>query len=173
MDISSQIYNNKIKKGSFSLKDVDLHGTNSKIKISLKDNNFGCLYRNDCETKVAEWNYVGHVFYSEGIATIHHPGISNFGGNNFTCEFESVRSLFVNEINIPCESGKINKSYNTTYNEDLRASDSAFDHNEKFVYITDINLHDENLNIVAKAKLAQPVPKKSSDNIVFRLKMDY
>ena len=173
MDVSSQIYNNKIKKGSFNLKDIDLHGTNSNLKITLKDDSYGCLYRSDCETEVAEWNYVGHVFYSEGIATIHHPGISNFGGNNFTCEFESIRSLFVNEINIPCESGKINKSYNTTYNEDLRASESAFDHDEKFVYITDINLHDENLNIVAKAKLAQPVPKKSSDNIVFRLKMDY
>tara|TARA_B100000212_G_C27383595_1_gene538165 strand:+ start:2334 stop:5225 length:2892 start_codon:yes stop_codon:yes gene_type:complete len=172
-DISSQIYNNKIKKGSFILKDVDLHGSNAKLKITLKDNYAGCLYRCDCETEVADWNYVGHIFYSEGISTILHPGIANFGGNNFTCEFESERSLFVNEINIPCESGKINKSYNSTYNEDLRASDSAFDHDEKFVYITDINLHDENLNIVAKAKLAQPVPKKSSDNIVFRLKMDY
>ena len=173
IDISSQIYNNKIKKGSFKISDVDLHGTNSNIKITLKDNYNGCLYRSDCNTKVATWNYVGHLFYSEGIGTILHPGIANFGGNNFTTKFRSERKMFVSEINVPCESGQINKSYNTTYNKELRASDSAFDHDEKFVYITDINLHDENLNIVAKAKLAQPVPKKSSDNIVFRLKMDF
>ena len=32
---------------------------------------------------------------------------------------------------------------------------------------------DENLNIVAKAKMARPIPKKNSDNILIRLKMDY
>jgi hypothetical protein len=34
-------------------------------------------------------------------------------------------------------------------------------------------LHDENLNIIARAKLARPAPKKNEDNILFRLKMDY
>ena len=41
------------------------------------------------------------------------------------------------------------------------------------MYITDIHLHDENLNIIAKAKLAKPFAKKNSDNVLFRLKLDY
>ena len=139
----------------------------------MKDNGYGCLYRSDCKSEVAKWNYVGHLFYSEGIATIHHPGLENFGASNFNTTFRYENNIFVNEINIQCESGMINESVNKSYNSDLKSSESSFDADESFVYITDINLHDENLNIVAKAKLAQPVAKKNTDNILFRLKMDY
>jgi len=52
-------------------------------------------------------------------------------------------------------------------------NNSSFNFDENFVYITDINLHDENLNIIAKARLSQPFAKKDSDNVTFRLKMDY
>tara|TARA_Y100000592_G_scaffold22093_1_gene34215 strand:+ start:13790 stop:16840 length:3051 start_codon:yes stop_codon:yes gene_type:complete len=173
IEVPAQFYNKKIIKESFELEDVDLLGSNGKLSIKIKDNGNGCLYRSDCNTKVATWNYLGHIFYNEGLSVIHHPGLENLGYSNFKVKLESDNNLFVNEINIPCESGMINESFNSTYNKDLRSSESAFDSDESFVYITDINLHDENLNIIAKAKLAHPVPKKNSDNILFRLKMDY
>ena len=141
--------------------------------MKIKDNGYGTLYRADCKSTQASWNYLGHLFYNEGIIVLQHPGIENFGYNSFRIDFRSENKMFVNEINIPCESGLINKSINSSYNSDLRSSSSAFDQDEEFVYITDINLHDENLNIIAKAKLAQPIPKKNTDNILFRLKMDY
>jgi len=173
IEVSSQFYNKKIEKETFNIKDVDLMGSFGELSISLKDNGYGCLYRSDCKSEVAKWNYVGHLFYSEGIATIHHPGLENFGSSNFNTTFRYENNIFVNEINIQCESGMINESVNKSYNSDLKSSESSFDSDESFVYITDINLHDENLNIVAKAKLAQPVAKKNTDNILFRLKMDY
>ena len=55
---------------------------------------------------------------------------------------------------MPAFEGESNFSRNTSYNEDLRHNESAFNADESFVYITDINIHDENLNVVAKAKLA-------------------
>ena len=173
IEISSQFYNKKIEKETFILKDYGILGTNEKLSVTIKDDGYGCLYRSDCKSKVAEWNYIGHLFYNEGISVIHHPGFENVGYSNFKIEFKSENTLFVNEINIPCESGVINKSNNKSYNKDLRSSESSFDQDEEFVYITDINLHDENLNVVAKAKLAQPIAKKNTDNILFRLKMDY
>ena len=51
--------------------------------------------------------------------------------------------------------------------------DSEFNEDEDCVYITDVDLQDENLNKIATAKLAQPFAKKNSDNVVFRIKMDF
>ena len=39
--------------------------------------------------------------------------------------------------------------------------------------ICEILLHDNNLNIVGRAVLAQPVVKKLTDKYLFRIKMDY
>ena len=172
-DVSSKLYNNKINKNTFTISDDNLITTNYNVKISLSDDGYGSLYRSDCLTKVAKWNYVGNIFYKEGILSVNRPELSYFGAADFKVDFKSEFNMFVHEINIPAESGTLNKSVNKSYNEDLRHDESAFNSESSFVYITDINLHDENLNIVAKAKLARPVPKKNEDNILFKLKMDY
>lgn len=173
IDIPNKFYNNKINKNSFTIVDKNIITSNSNINISLSENGSGNIFRNNCLTKVAEWNYVGHIFYNEGIVSLNRPELSYFGETDFECSFNSNFSMFVNEINIPAESSMINHSSNDTYDEDLRHDTSSFNSEDSFVYITDINLHDENLNVVARAKLARPAPKKDSDNILFRLKMDY
>jgi hypothetical protein len=172
-DVSSKLYNKKINKNTFSISDSNIITTNSNINIKLSDDGYGSLYRDDCLTKIADWNYVGHIFYKEGIISINRPELSYFGENDFECTFSTDFSMFVHEINIPAESGTLNKTTNTTYDETLRHDQSAFNSESSFVYITDINLHDENLNIVARAKLARPAPKKNDDDILFKLKMDY
>jgi hypothetical protein len=171
-DISSKMYNKKINRDTFNISDSNLDTTNQKISLSFKDNN-GLLYRNDCLTKVADWNYVGHLFYKEGIFCLNRPELYYFGKNDFECNFESDFFMFVNEINIPAVKGMHDSSQNNTYDSNLRQDESAFNSEDSFVYITDINLHDENLNIVGRAKLARPATKKRSDSILFRLKMDY
>lgn len=168
-DISTQMYNKKIKKTKFSLIDNDFKSG----KITLKDNGYYNIYRSDCNTKVADWNYVGHIFYQEGIVCLNNPSLFYFGKTDFDAEFEAESFLNVKEINIPADAGIHNLSQNSTYDESLRVNEAAFNSEEGFVYITDINLHDENYNIVAKAKLANPVPKKNTDRLVFRLKMDF
>ena len=44
---------------------------------------------------------------------------------------------------------------------------------EDFVYVTGINLHDNNLNIIAKANFAQPIVKRPSEKFLFRIKIDF
>tara|TARA_B100000927_G_scaffold272078_1_gene249452 strand:+ start:4576 stop:7530 length:2955 start_codon:yes stop_codon:yes gene_type:complete len=172
-DISSKMYNKKINKNKFTISDNNLNTTNSNVSIELKDNSNGGLYRSNCLSKVADWNYVGHLFYKEGIVSLNRPDLYYFGESDFECSFNSDFSLYVHEVNIPADIGLFDNSENDTYNEDLRHDESAFNSEESFVYITDINLHDENLNVIARAKLARPAPKKKSDSILFRLKMDY
>ena len=171
-NIPVQYYNSRIKPKSFKLSDSNILGTNG-LSINLCDNGHGVLYRNDALTKIAEWNYVGHIFYDEGIANILNPFIFNFGLGQFDMDFYAKHTMHVNEINVPVLAGHSNVSHNKTYDSNLRQDESAFNSDEKFVYITDINIHDENLNIVAKAKMAHPIPKKNSDNVLIRLKMDF
>ena len=171
-DVSNALYSERIRKGHFSLKDIDIAGTGGALRVNLKDNN-GLLYRADCLTPHAKWNYVGHVFYKDGLATVMHPGLYSFGENNFCCELKGDHSLHTFEVNIPVEKGDLNYSLNKTYKR-LRPSSGLYDTDEEgFVYITGVNLHDENLNIVARANFAQPIVKRQNDRYNVRLKMDY
>jgi hypothetical protein len=171
--ISSSVYNKNIVRESVRIFDTALSGTGNVINISLADNGLGLLHRSDCLTKVADWNYVGHILYKEGFATILHPGLENFSQTNYRIEFKSNAEMNVYELNLPAKATEVNLSRNTSYIENLRLDDSAFNADESFVYITDINLHDEDLNVMATAKLAKPFAKKNTDNVLFRIKMDY
>lgn len=171
-NISNKLYNKKIKKDTFILKDNAFVTTNAVLKMNLKDNN-GILYRNDCLTKVADWNYIGHIFYNEGLVQINNPISVYFGYSDFECEFEYESSLFVHQLDIPVDRNLFNISSNKSYDETMRHDDSKLNSDESFVYITDIHLHDENYNIIAKAKVARPIPKKQSDRFLIKLKMDY
>ena len=55
----------------------------------------------------------------------------------------------------------------------ISASFDANDFDSKFTYIDGINLHDDNLNVIMRAKLAQPVKKRNSDEILFKIKEDF
>ena len=172
-EISNKLYSSKIRKENVKLYDFDIAGTGGAYSITLKDNGRGLMYRSDCLTPHAKWNYVGHIFYNEGLINILHPGLSSFGENNFICELKGDHKLFTHEINIPVEKGELNRSVNKSYKK-LRPSTGLYDLTEEdFVYITGINLHDENLNIVARANFAQPIVKRQNDRYNFRLKMDF
>ena len=55
----------------------------------------------------------------------------------------------------------------------LTASNDPDERSVGPVIITGINLHDDNLNVVARAVLAQPVVKRDEDRYLFRMKMDW
>ena len=122
--------------------------------------------------QVATWNEIGSIIYEEGIATIKTPNIPFFGKDQFEVTMEGEHNVHVLEINVPAPKGKVNSSSNPSF-KNLTPSDYASESANKFVYITSINLHDENFNIVGRANLAQPVVKRDTDGYMFRLKMDY
>ena len=93
--------------------------------------------------------------------------------SDYEVTLKSEAFLHIKEVNVPADEGIINNSQNLSYDSNLRHNEAAFNSEESFVYITDINLHDENFNIVSRAKLARPIPKKDSDKMIFKLKMDY
>lgn len=44
---------------------------------------------------------------------------------------------------------------------------------EKTVYVNSIGVYDENKNLIAIAKMAKPIRKRSSDDLTFKLKLDF
>jgi len=44
---------------------------------------------------------------------------------------------------------------------------------EKTVYINSVGIYDENKNLIAIAKMAKPIRKRSSDDLTFKLKLDF
>ena len=143
------------------------------LGLSFKDTRLGTLYRADCLTEHAKWCSFGNIIYKEGIVTTSHVSSYNFGKTNFQISSKNNAYLNTYELDLPAFDGEANLSRNTSYIENLRIDNSAFNSDEDFVYITDIDLHDENLNKVASIKLTQPFAKKNSDNALFRVKMDF
>ena len=173
IDIPSCFYNNKLDKNSINIKIPFKVNILNKEYMNLKDDGYSSLYRADCLSKVAKWNYIGHIFYNEGLAIIHNPLFTNVDQDNFIFVSSSESSINTKEVNIPVDYAEKNFSTNKTYDDKLRIDSSAINFEEPFVYITDVYLHDDRFNILCKTKIANPISKKDSDRFLIRVKSDF
>ena len=170
-DISNMFYGNKIKPSTFKVKDSNLTGSGGKVSVSMMDNGEGSLYRSDAVTPHAKWSSIGNIIYEEGIVVVKTPHVPKFGKDQFEVDLQGSQNIHMMEIHVPCSKGIINSSSNPSY-KNLMASDYASDDHD-FVYITGINFHDENLNVIARTNLAQPIVKRDDDKFMFRVKLDF
>ena len=171
-DTSNLFYGGRIHPTSLEISDPSFTGSDGTFGITLRDNGRGGLYRADSLTKHAKWAGAGAVLYDEGIAVIKSPLIFLFGKDQFNVSMRGERSVHVMEIAVPCPAGQINSSSNPTFMA-LTASDDPDETSVGPVIITGVNLHDDNLNVVARAVLAQPIVKRSEDKYLFRMKVDW
>jgi hypothetical protein len=171
-DISNLFYGNRILPSSFYLSDPSVTGSSGRIKMTIRDNGRGSLYRADCKTPQAVWNNVGTLLYNEGIAVVKSPHIAYFGADGFESSFRGEQNIHILTVNLPAGVGAINSSSNPQY-KILSASNNANDLNTRFVYISGLNLHDDNLNVIMRANLAQPVLKREGDEVLLRFKTDF
>ncbi len=169
--MSNLYYGNQIFPQSFTISSTALTGSGGKIDITLKDNGYGGLYRADADTPPPTWATVGNLFYDEGLAIIKSPHLYYFGKDNFSVSFNGSQNIHTYTIDAICPAGEINSSSNPSYlsfpptNEQNETADN-------FVYITGINIHDDNFNVIMRANLAQPVLKRPDEEFLFRIKYD-
>jgi len=168
--IPAAYYLNRIVPGSFIITDSNLSGSGG-ISVSLRDDERGNLYRSNTQSSVAKWNRVGAIFYSHGIVSILTPHIPFFGKNGFSMEFRGEVRKTVASFTIPASPSALNSSINQTY-KPFPPTQNRNEQSDDFTYITGINLHDDNLNVIMRARLAQSVQKREGDEIVFRLRYD-
>lgn len=171
-NIPSMFYSEYIKEGSVTFDDKIISGSGGKINIRLSDDTNGGLYRNDCLTPTAYWNNIGNIFYDQGLAIIKSPHLMFFGKDQFEANLEGTHNAHITTLNCFADATRVNSSSNSQY-KFLSASFEPNDIESQYVYIDQVNIHDDNLNVIMKASLAQPVVKRSFDKLLFKLKMDF
>ena len=171
-DISNLYYGNRITEKTVELYEDNLTGSEGKIKIRIKDNGQGSLYRADCKTKQATWNNIGDVLYHEGIIVLKTPHLPYFGKDKTDIKFKGDQNIHTMILNIPCEKGLLNSSSNKTY-VPMPPTNAVSDRDLTTVYISTVNIHDDNFNIIMKANFSQPIPKTEEDEFIIRLKQDF
>lgn len=171
-DISNIFYGDKISPNTFILEDMQVSGSGGRMTFKVRDDGHGNLYRADSKTEHAKWASVGNVLYEEGIAVIKTPNMPFFGKDSFRITFSGQRNVYVLEVMVPATNSLFNSSSNPTYKE-LAPSNYISETAKKFTYLTGINLHDNNMNVIGRANLAQPIIKREEDKIVVRLRMDF
>jgi len=117
------------------------------------------------------WASIGNVFYDEGLVVIKSPQLYFFGEEEYEIEFRGEQNIHMLTVSALARSMTQTSSSNPAYQS--IPNDLANEPDSKAVYITGINIHDENLNVVMRSKLAQPVLKRSGDKILFKVRLDW
>ena len=157
--------------GTVELTDSSVSGSGDTFGIKLKDDGSGNIYRADCLTSASAWNSVGNVYYNEGLIVIKSPHLFFFGKEQYQLKFRGEQGIHVMNIEMIAPSNQLNSSSNPNF-VSVEASTHANDSDRDFVYVTELKLHDDNLNVVMKAQLAQPIVKRFGERILFRIRYD-
>jgi hypothetical protein len=171
-DVSNLFYGTRIMPTTISLQDAALSGSGGAVKVTLVDDGYGTLYRSDSFTKTANWNCVGNAFYDEGILTVKSPHLYFFGQEAYSLDFRGIQNVHVMKIDVMAPANQLNSSSNPTYLQ-LPPSTDPNESDTGYVYITGVNFHDSNFNVVMKTQLAQPIFKRFGDKLLFRVKQDF
>jgi len=169
--IPTPFYGTRIVPGTFTMSDTSVSGSGG-LRLTLRDDGIGNLYRCDTHSTPAMWNRVGAIFYDHGLVCILSPHLPYFGRAGFSMDFRGETRKVVASYTVIAGPGEFNLSKNKTYKA-FPPTQLISEAADEFVYITGINLHDENLNVIMRAKLAQPIKKRDYDEIAFRLRYDF
>lgn len=170
-DISNLFYGKRILPGSLTITDPSFTGSAGKMSITLKDDSYGNVYRADCLTSASTWNSVGTIFYDEGIIAIKNPHLYFYGKDGYEINFRGEQNIHTLKLEVIAPQNQLNSSSNPNFMP-LSASGFKTDTDPNYVYITGLNFHDENLNVVVKTALAQPIVKRHGDRIMFKVTID-
>ena len=171
-DISNLYYGDRIKPGSLTLSDMSVSGSGGQVKVTLQDDGRGNLHRANATGSHPTWASVGNVFYNEGVVLLKDPSLYFFGESGFVLDFAGEHNIHVQRLTLTAHPYEHVSSSNPSYIP-VSASDMANDTDKRFVYVTGVNTHDDNLNVVMRTTLAQPVVLRSGDKMSFVVKMDW
>lgn len=171
-DVPSAFYGRSIDRGSVKLVDSAYTGTLGAMKFVLRDDGNGNLYRADC-AEPATWNSVGNVFYDEGIILVKSPIFSLFGKNQFELSFRGYKKVNVMSLDVAAHPLSLNSSSNPSWNASYSPTAVRQQKGSYHTWLSSVNIHDEDMNVIVRAKLAQPFLKEENDEVTFRVKFDF
>jgi hypothetical protein len=173
-DVSNMFYGTRIKPGTFRLSDSDISYGAGRFTFTLRDDGLGNLFRADSTGSFATWSTVGNIFYEEGLVVIKDPRFFFFGERRFDVSFSGDQNIHILTMNLLARSLRETTSSNPTRVEgQLLDSDLANEPDQRYAYITSVLVHDQDLNVIARTRLAQPLIKKSGDKYLVKIKLDF
>jgi hypothetical protein len=184
-DLSNLYYGFRIMPKTLRLKDPDLIRSSflgsqlppsasfmGPIRLTLADDGRGNVYRADCFTSHSSWNSVGNVYYDEGVVVVKSPHAFFFGQDAYEVDIRGEQHVHVMKVNVVAPNNELNSSSNPGFRQ-VPLTDFPNDPEKDFVYITGINFHDTDLNVVMKSQLAQPIAKRHGDRLNFKIRYDF
>jgi hypothetical protein len=171
-DISNMFYGNRINPGTFVMTDSDLSGSSGSVGLVIKDDLYGNLYRADVTGSCATWASIGNIFYDEGIILLKMPQLYFFGSKQYYIEFQGIQNIHVLTVNAYARPLQLISSSYAAY-QTGSIDDVSNNTDDSYVFISNVLLHDDNLNVIGRTSVAQPILKRSGDKFLFKIKMDY
>jgi hypothetical protein len=188
--IPSMFYGRNIATGSVLLTVNSFigagFGLDSTGTLFWKDDGIGRLWQVPSST--SDWQsgtqVVGNVFYNEGLIVFTHPYwrwhemllSGSTHEPHVTLQFDG--SYHIKSMLAMCRMnpGDVNGSNNPTYyitdETGKRWARDWDQQTEAITYVTAIGLYNEERQLVAVAKIAQPIRKRERDDIDIKLRMD-
>jgi hypothetical protein len=161
LSIPSNLYGEAIQPGSFILRD----NTNN---ILLYDNNEGNILSNSTS--------VGNIIYQHGIIIISNNFSSSlYNSTQITCSFSS--SITLHELQYKCtiRENEFNFSQNSTLISGSNNSGVMYDFSTGSYFnpfVTTVGLYNNNKELLAVAKLSQPLPMSSVTDTSIIINLD-
>ena len=170
--------------------------------VILEDETLGRTYTDDGYSNLIDSgsNIKGNIFYDRGLIVVTKDIVSGSVLNQFTLSYRSTKTIYENEIFISVLENEFNVSQNPSA-VDFNGTDfgkikltsitssinptvtggfadfeysSSIDRTGSFLapYITTIGLYDNDLNMVAVAKLPQPIKSLPDYPVNFIIRFD-
>lgn len=169
--------------------------------VTLEDETTSKLYTDDGYSNLLDSgsNVAGNIFYDRGLIVLTRDVVSGSILNTFNINFRSTKTIYENEVFISVLENEFNVSQNpsavdydgTVGRIKLHSFTSSLDSTKKggfadyeysssldrtgsylAPYITTIGLYDEQLNMVAVAKLPQPIKSLPDYPVNFIIRFD-
>jgi hypothetical protein len=169
--------------------------------VTLEDETLGRTYTDDGYSNlVYNTEIKGNIFYDRGLVIVTKDVVSGSVLNQFTLRYRSTKTIYENEIFLSVLENEFNVSQNPSA-VDFNGSDygkiklhtitssldptktagfadyeysSSLDRTGSYLapYITTIGLYDDELNMVAVAKLPQPIKSLPDYPVNFIVRFD-
>lgn len=164
--------------GGFSTNSSNLTGVLDEVRIfnkSLTASNISALADRTEAGTFLQTNHVGNIFQEHGIAVISSPHYryNTLAFLPYEGSYRSTVDLHELSVLVKVDAGEYNMSLNPTLTADNDESYMSFVSGSDFCpYITTIGLYDDYGRLLAVAKLAQPIKKRSDVDMNFLIRID-
>jgi len=196
VNYSRLLYKDEIKKGNFSLElshssgplVLADHGAQNDYRVNSPAGEYGILYTSSV---AAPGTGVGLIYYQAGVAVIQANGDIIDNAQDYEENFEitgaadDFRSIWVdNNFNNTTElnstiyfcraaHNEFNYSTNPTYLSQSQIVVKQETTDNPVSYVTSVGLYSADNELLAVAKLSEPLKKDPTNEITLRVRLDY